>query len=50
MKLTLIITTYNWPESLLLVIESVKNQTIVPNEVIIADDGSTKDTRELISY
>ena len=42
MKLTLIITTYNWPESLLLVIESVKRQTILPDEVIIADDGSIK--------
>ena len=50
MKLTLIITTYNWPESLLLVIESVKKQTILPNEVIIADDGSTIDTKKVISH
>jgi len=49
MKLTLIITTYNWPESLLLVIESIKLQTILPDEVIIADDGSTKETRDLIN-
>ena len=48
MKLTLIITTYNWPESLLLVIESVKNQSILPDEVIIADDGSSKKTKDLI--
>jgi glycosyltransferase involved in cell wall biosynthesis len=49
MKLTLIITTYNWPESLLLVIESVKRQTILPDEVIIADDGSAKKTKDLIN-
>ena len=49
MKLTLIITTYNWPESLLLVFESIKCQTILPYEVIIADDGSTKDTKNLIN-
>jgi glycosyltransferase involved in cell wall biosynthesis len=49
MKLTLIITTYNWPEALQLVIESVKNQSILPDEVIIADDGSTKETKALIT-
>ena len=49
MKLTLIITTYNWPESLLLVLKSIMNQYILPDEVIIADDGSTKETKDLIN-
>tara|TARA_B110000967_G_C18880609_1_gene560849 strand:+ start:1191 stop:1988 length:798 start_codon:yes stop_codon:yes gene_type:complete len=49
MKLTLIITTYNWPESLLLVFKSIQCQTILPDEVIIADDGSTIETKELIN-
>ena len=49
MKITLIITTYNWPESLLLVIESIRHQTILPNEIIIADDGSTEETKDLIT-
>ena len=49
MKVTLIITTYNWPESLLLVINSITNQTIHPDEIIIADDGSTCSTKDLIS-
>jgi len=49
MKLTLIITTYNWPDSLSLVMESIKLQTICPNEVIIADDGSGKETKDLIT-
>jgi glycosyltransferase involved in cell wall biosynthesis len=48
MKLTLIITTYNWPESLFLVLESIKRQSITPYEVIIADDGSMTPTHELI--
>jgi glycosyltransferase involved in cell wall biosynthesis len=49
MKLTLIITTYNWPESLLLVMESVEHQSILPYEIIIADDGSTEKTKDLIN-
>jgi glycosyltransferase involved in cell wall biosynthesis len=49
MKLTLIITTYNWPESLLLVLKSVLNQTVYPDEIIIADDGSGSETMDLIS-
>ena len=48
MKLTLIITTYNWPESLLLVLESIRYQTVLPDEIIIADDGSTGETKNLI--
>ncbi|WP_194438279.1 glycosyltransferase family 2 protein [Vibrio fluminensis] len=48
MKTTLIITTYNWKEALKVVLESVKHQTILPNEVIVADDGSREDTKLLI--
>lgn len=50
MKVTLIISTYNWPEALALVFHSVKKQTILPDEVIIADDGSGKETAELIDH
>ena len=49
MKLSLVITTYNWPEALSLVIKSIENQTILPDEVIIADDGSTQETKDLIT-
>jgi len=49
MRISLIITTYNWPESLNLVLMSVVNQTIVPEEVIIADDGSNDETKEIIN-
>jgi len=48
MKTSLIITTYNWKEALAAVLESVKRQTVLPDEVIIADDGSREDTAELI--
>ena len=48
MKTTLIITTYNWPQALELVLLSVKKQFLMPDEVIIADDGSTSETEELI--
>ncbi len=48
MRVSLIITTYNWPESLILVLKSIENQTIVPEEVVIADDGSTVETKEII--
>ena len=48
MTSTLIITTYNWLEALDLSILSALNQTHLPNEIIIADDGSTTETKELI--
>lgn len=45
---SLITPTYNWPNALELLLLSVKNQSVYPNEVIIADDGSREDTRILI--
>jgi len=48
MRVSLIITTYNWPESLFLVLKSIENQTRVPEEIVIADDGSNDETKELI--
>lgn len=48
MKLTLIITTYNSPSYLRLTLESVLLQKVMPDEVIIADDGSGEETRQLI--
>lgn len=46
--ISLIITTYNWKEALELVLKSVLVQKTLPNEVIVADDGSRNDTREMI--
>lgn len=45
---SLIITTYNWPQALNLVLDSVADQYWLPNEVIVADDGSEEKTKQLI--
>jgi glycosyltransferase involved in cell wall biosynthesis len=49
MRVSLVIATYNWPEALRLVLLSVQNQSIIPYEVIIADDGSTNKTNDIIN-
>jgi glycosyltransferase involved in cell wall biosynthesis len=48
MKTSLIVTTYNWKEALEAVLKSVLRQSELPDEVIIADDGSREDTKTLI--
>lgn len=45
---SLIIATYNWPQALDLCLRSVLRQTVLPQEIIIADDGSREETRTLI--
>ena len=47
-SVSLVITTYNWPDALGLVLDSVRRQTRPPDEVLIADDGSRDDTRALL--
>ncbi|MBX3254668.1 MAG: glycosyltransferase family 2 protein [Chitinophagaceae bacterium] len=47
-SLALVIATYNWPEALKLVLESVLVQTVMPDEILIADDGSGYATKLLI--
>lgn len=46
MTVSLIISTYNWPQALRLCLESVMRQTVLPTEILIADDGSGDETRE----
>jgi glycosyltransferase involved in cell wall biosynthesis len=48
MKTALLISTYNWPEALDLILKSVLKQSQFPDEILIADDGSKEDTRSLI--
>lgn len=48
MTAALIISTYNWPEALELVLLSVSKQSMLPDQVIIADDGSNKQTAQII--
>jgi len=47
-KTSLIISTYNWPEALRLCLLSVIGQSVLPDEVIVADDGSTADTTAVV--
>lgn len=47
-SVALIISTYNWPEALELVLKSIARQTSMPDEIIIADDGSSQVTADLI--
>ena len=47
-KTTLLISTYNWKDALRLCLLSASLQTVMPDEIVIADDGSGDDTRELI--
>ena len=47
-SISLIISTYNNPKFLELVLLSVLEQKLLPQEVVIADDGSREETKELI--
>lgn len=48
MKVALLISTYNWPEALRVIFDSLLNQSKIPDEILIADDGSSESTREVI--
>jgi glycosyltransferase involved in cell wall biosynthesis len=48
LKTSLIISTYNREDALELTLLSVLNQSVLPDEVIIADDGSRLETKQLI--
>lgn len=49
MNVSLIIITYNWPAALERVLESAAAQTRLPDEVLIADDGSGPQTAAVIA-
>ena len=48
-SISLIITTYNRPDALSAVLRTVKWQRLLPDEVLIADDGSDDTTRQVIA-
>ncbi|HIP30370.1 MAG TPA: glycosyltransferase [Sulfurospirillum arcachonense] len=48
MRCSLILTTYNWKEALALSLKSALSQSTAASEIIIADDGSRKDTAIMI--
>ncbi len=47
-KISVIITTYNWPGALSRVLSSFTWQSVQPHEIIIADDGSAEETAKVI--
>lgn len=48
LRISLIITTYNWKEALELSLRSAMAQRELPHEIIVADDGSRPDTAEMV--
>ena len=49
MSVALLITTYNRPDALDVLLDSVAKQSQMPDEVIICDDGSRHDTSAIIA-
>jgi glycosyltransferase involved in cell wall biosynthesis len=47
-SVTVMVSTYNWKEALALALRSVAQQTRLPDEVIVVDDGSREDTAALL--
>jgi glycosyltransferase involved in cell wall biosynthesis len=48
MRVSLVLSTYNWPQALELALGAVARQSYLPDEVIVADDGSAAPTRAAI--
>lgn len=48
-SVSLVVATYNNPEFLNLVLQTVLIQTHMPDEIVIADDGSGESTRRMIN-
>lgn len=48
MKISVIITTYNRPDALKKVLDGLLHQTLLPDEIIIADDGSGNSTKVML--
>ena len=46
--ISILLATYNWPQALKLCLESLATQTDDNFEIIIADDGSTESTKQVI--
>ena len=49
MKISVVIPTYNHAQWLPESIESALNQTLKPYEIIVVDDGSKDNTKEVVS-
>jgi glycosyltransferase involved in cell wall biosynthesis len=49
LRLALVINTFNQPEYLDRVLRAVVDQASLPNEVLVADDGSGEETRQVVA-
>jgi glycosyltransferase involved in cell wall biosynthesis len=49
MRVSVVVVTYNWPQALQLVLRALARQSTLPEEVIVSDDGSRADTRDLLT-
>ena len=49
LRVTLVVTTYNWPAALDLTLQSVARQSMAPMEIIVADDGSGHETEAVVT-
>jgi glycosyltransferase involved in cell wall biosynthesis len=48
-QISVLLATYNWPQALRVCLQSLKNQSDLDFEIVIADDGSKHDTQLLIA-
>lgn len=48
MKISLIVTTYNWEAALELALKSIARQSALPAEILVADDGSGPATAAMV--
>lgn len=48
MHASVIVTTYNEPERLALVLEALRRQSSAPHEILVADDGSGAETTRVV--
>lgn len=48
-KISVIVSTYNWPKALAASLSSLVRQGDDNYEILVADDGSTEETREVVS-
>ena len=49
MTVSLIISTYNYPEALDIIISAIDRQIYLPDEIIIAEDGNDIKTKEIVN-
>lgn len=48
--ISVIVSTYNWPQALNLCLKSLSEQTDRKFEVVVADDGSSEDTKKIVDF